>query len=109
MGWLRWWWAGLEEEVEVKVYRTFWPGRWVREPLSLRRAPEILSFMVGLRWWWTTCFFRPNMLRRVDVVVVYLVIVLGFDGDQLLGFVIGVGRTAESVVMVWSCYKYAGL
>jgi hypothetical protein len=54
------------------------PGRRVRLPLSLMRAPEILSPMVGLRLWWTT-FLRPKKPRRVVVVVVW-----GWERDCIL-------------------------
>ena len=42
------------------------PGRRVRLPLSLRKAPLTLSFMVGLRfWWWTSWWWVVRVVRVV--------------------------------------------
>lgn len=62
----------------LEAKHTLRPGRLVRLPLSLRRAPLTLSFMVGLRFWWWTGWRRPKRPLRGAVVwwVVVVVVVV---------------------------------
>jgi hypothetical protein len=56
------------------VPTAFFPDRPAIEPLSLNRAPEIRSPIVGLRRWVTGAAVAPRCLRPVRRVVVVVVV-----------------------------------